>query len=171
MHFWKNAIARTVGVFALVALAVSVTACNRYALAGDWEDDAYVVTADRCKADGWMMIGYTVDEGCEKLVVDSQLEKGTLHVTLGSGIDVEGIDVDAALESNAAETDEDASIEELEESAGVSPDAFNPEETILEIEVTGTGKQEFPVKPGDYSLQIAGDDGAPATGKITITAE
>ena len=166
MRFWKNVFAKTMGLLALVALAVSVTACNKYVLEGDWKDDAYVITASRCKADGWMMIGYTVEDGCEKLVVDSQLEKGTLHVTLGSDIDV-----DATLDSNVVATDKDANTEELEDSAGVSPDAFTPDETILEIEVTGTGKQEFPVKPGNYTLQVAGDDGAPATGTITITAE
>ena len=166
MRFWKNAIAKTVGVFALVALAISVTACSKYVLEGEWKDDAYVVKASKCKTDGWMMIGYTVEDGCDKLVIDSQLEKGTLHVTLGSGIDV-----DEVLGSETVATGEDATVEELEESAGVSPDAFTPDETILEIEVTGTGKQEFPVKPGDYTLQVAGDDEAPATGTITITAE
>ena len=166
MRFWKNAIAKTVGVFAIVALAVSVTACNKYVLEGEWKDDAYVVKASKCKTDGSMMIGYTVEDGRDKLVIDSQLEKGTLHVTLGSGIDV-----DEVLGSETVATDEDSTVEELEESAGVSPDAFTPDETILEIEATGTGKQESPVKPGNYTLQVAGDDGAPATGTITITAE
>lgn len=166
MRFRNHVIAKIVGAIAFIALAVSVTACSKYVLEGEWKDDAYVVTASRCKADGWMMIGYTVEDGCEKLVIDSQLEKGTLHVKLGSAIDV-----DAALNNNAEAADEDASVEDLEGSAEISPETFTPDETLLDIEVTGAGKQEFPVKPGDYTLEVAGDDGAPATGTITITAE
>ena len=167
MRFRNQTIAKVVGALALAAFVISLSACNKVVLAGDWKDGNYVVTADKCKSDGRMMIGYTVEDDCNTLVVDSQLEKGTLHVTLGSAIDV-----DAALGNDTEEADADANAEEVAENAtGIDADALTSDETYLEIEVTGTGTQEFPVEPGDYSLSIAGDDGAPATGTITISTK
>ena len=146
-------IATTVlGAFAVVALAVTFTACSfGGTLEGNWQDDDYVVTAKNADDEYWMMIGYTVEEGCDTLVVSPELEKGTVVVTLGSGIDV-----DEKLEDQEADTD---------------PEAFSPDETILEIKATGSSEQTFPVEPGDYSLIVAGADGDPATGTVTISTK
>lgn len=145
----KNVMTRLLAAFAIIALAVSAAACSfGGTLEGDWDEDNYVVTAKNADDGYWMMIGYSVEEGSDALVVTSNLEKGTIIVTLGSGLGV-----DATLEDQEAATD---------------PEAFSPDETIIEIEVTGSGEQVIPVEPGDYSLAVAGVAGDPATGTVTI---
>lgn len=158
----KNTLApKLFAALATVALGATLSACSgKTVLAGDWQDDSYVITAEKCKSDGMMMINYTIEDDCDELVVKSELESGTLHITLGSAIDV-----DAKLEEAA---DEDADAKEVTDST-VDPDMFTPDETLYEIEATGTGEQVIEVEPGDYSLTVAGDDDAPAKGTVTIT--
>ena len=155
----KNTIVPLVSALAVIALALVVSGCGpRTTLAGDWTDDGgYVVTADRCKADS-MMINYDIEEGNDFIVISSELESGTLHITLGSALDIEAItgDVEGDVEGEG-----DVDLPDVETE-------LIPVDQDLVYDATGTGTETFIVVPGTYSLTVSGDAANPATGTVTI---
>lgn len=146
-----------------VMLVLGVTACNAgYELAGENNDDGTLTyTAKNCKADGMTMINYTVEEGVTKVVFHSNLEQGTLHVDLSPAIDL----------GDPTTKDEDATVAELEESAGVTLDDLTVNGTIIAYDASGTKEETLEITPGSYALKVFGDDANPATGTLTITFE
>ena len=155
----KNTLLGLLSALAVVALAFAVSGCgSRTTLAGDWADDGgYVVTADRCKADS-MMINYDIEEGNDFIVISSELESGTLHITLGSALDIEAMtgDVEGDVEGEG-----DVDLPDVETE-------LIPVDQDLVYDATGTGTETFIVVPGTYSLTVSGDDANPATGTVTI---
>ena len=143
MQIKKGFAATLFGAIIAIALVMTVTACGpKVVLAGDWVDGNYVATADRCKGGDMMVIGITVEEGNDTLVVSSELESGALHVALGAPM---------------GGSDEE------------NPDLSVPDSFIVECDATGTGEQTFAVEPGDYSLTVEGVEGETTSGTVTIS--
>ena len=145
------------GIASALLLVLTMTACNKVTLAGEsTPDGVYTVTAEKAKDDDAFMIGYEVAEDVTQLTVESNLEKGILHISLSDSSALNQILSDAEAEGDSA----------AETSGTISLEA---DSSAIIVNAEGNNVTTFEIEPGTYMLSVSGDSQSPATGTVTIT--